>query len=154
MACYDVAEWIMAPVFTPLISFAAIVMPGSLLVYKPCYYGTYDPRSNRELKSYREKFLEDQKILLERLPEFCTIAQYRNSKVPAEDELTRGLRATMHMKEIPLWLVFAIQYFLDVQHIFRQNIHLGSMGLLRVAAEVKRTMKEHLDYHKTLSIDG
>jgi hypothetical protein len=109
MACYDVAEWIMAPAFILLNSFAAVVMPGHVPVHKPGHYGVYDPHLDRTSKSNREKFIEDKILLLKRLPEFCTIAQYENSKVPAEDELTRGLRVMMHTKQIPLWLAFVAQ---------------------------------------------
>ncbi len=154
LACYDVAEWVMGPVYAMLKGFAAVVTSGSLPIYQLGHFGIYDPHSSHKLASDREKLLEDEIIVAERLPEYCTIAQYKNGKVPAEDELARGLRAMMQTKQILVWLVFAAQCFLDVHHILRQHIDSGFAQLYKVASKARQTMNEHLDYHKNITIAG
>ena len=74
---------------------------------------------------------EDKIILMERLPVFCVLGQAKH-ELFALDELTKGLATLYRTKEIPLWLVFATQIFLDITHVLR-----GSIGEAYV--QVKRT---------------
>ncbi|PLB54962.1 hypothetical protein P170DRAFT_28669 [Aspergillus steynii IBT 23096] len=131
---YDAAESIMMPTFMLLQSFDRLAEPGNILPYKPGYYGTFDPASNRSKKSARERYQEDKIVMLEVLSEF--LAFHRG--VPSqtfEDEFTRGLRLMFDTHEIPIWLVFAAQVFLDIHHALRGQVQEGllrSEGLRKV----------------------
>ncbi|KAJ5365148.1 hypothetical protein N7517_008034 [Penicillium concentricum] len=76
--------------------------------YEPATYGIYDPESDPETKSARERFVEDKQILGEAFPEFYILALHTTENF-AEDELTRGLKLAFCNKEHPFWLVFAVQ---------------------------------------------
>jgi hypothetical protein len=121
---YEDTKSIYWPTYQLLQAFAQLVDNRHLPQYKPNIYGHYVPTSDRSAKSSREKFQEDQQILMEALPEFCYLC-LRTTKMPAEDELTRGLREMFRTREIPFWLVFATQVFLDIHHELRDQVNRG-----------------------------
>ena len=152
MQMYDTAQWLLMPTLTILSSFAAIVDPNHIPIYKPGHYGTYDPRSNRANKSNAGKFLEDKIILLEALPDFCFLSKIRGT-FPAEDELTRGLRNMMTTGKLNLWTVFAAQVFLDIHHILRADISVAFVQLQRLGLQAKKTTGETLTFRDGLRVD-
>jgi hypothetical protein len=65
-------------------------------------------------KSPHDKLQDDKLVLFEAFSGFSAIAK---TGCFAEDELIRGVREMAPGKKIPLWLTFAVQNFLDVQHV-------------------------------------
>ena len=151
LACYDIADWMFLPAYAQLNSFAALVQPHHLYVYKPGHFGTYEPCSDRSVKTNREKFQEDRIVLLEVMADFCFVAQMTN-EIPAEDELTRGLRGLVEDKKIPLWLDFAAQNFLDIHHIFRQDVGNAFAVLQETGRQARQTIEQNLLFHQSLRI--
>ena len=147
--CYEEAEYHLLPTYLLLEGFSRVAEPGSTPISKPGHWGRYDASSNRESKTSLERFEEDRIVLLEALPDFCFLARIKQN-VPAEDELTRGLRSMVDNKRIPLWLIFAAQCYLEAHHALRGNVskpfkHLRSRGL-----QIKDSVHQNLDFHSAL----
>ncbi|KAF2733386.1 hypothetical protein EJ04DRAFT_513260 [Polyplosphaeria fusca] len=143
---YHLADQIYKPCFTILTAFSKLVQPNYLPEYKPNFYGTYDPKSNRSKKPNRDKYLEDKTLLLQLLPEFVVLCK-GTERAPAEDEFTRGIRIMCDTKKVCLWLAFASTLFLDVHHTLRDQVDVGFSQLSGTAEYVRTTIKNTLDFH-------
>ncbi|KAK4501974.1 hypothetical protein PRZ48_007784 [Zasmidium cellare] len=118
------ADWTCAHTFTMLEDYASILPTNKLPALKPGHYGVYDPKKDRAKMSTRERETEDLIIIMDILPEFTKIASI-GCDIPAEDELTAGMRKMMNARSIealPLYAVFAMQVFLDIHHVLREDV--------------------------------
>ena len=69
-----------------------------------------------------------------------------------EDELTRGLRNVGPGKRIPLWLVFAAQFFLDAQHVLGEATQNAYADLRKGAQHIQNSIRESLEFHKNARV--
>ena len=144
----DIADWCYVPTKVLLESFAAVLEDNHLPVFKQGYFGTYNPKANRERMSLGQKFNEDKIILLSILPEFCMLNTFK-IQMPTEDAITRGLVEFAKTKEVTLWLCFASQIFLDVHHTMRHST-LGAFGDLRMSGlRIQKTIDGYLQLSRT-----
>lgn len=74
--------------------------------------------------------------------------------IPAECELTQGIPELSTSKEVPLWLAFAAQNFLDIHHIFRQDVGKPFQVLQETGRQVKQTIEKNWEFHQSLQIVG
>jgi hypothetical protein len=86
----DIAHWCYVPTKILLESFANVLQADHQPVFKKGYFGTYNPKADRERMSLGQKFNEDKIILLSILPEFCMVDTFK-IQMPTEDAITRGL---------------------------------------------------------------
>ena len=152
-AVYDDAEPILVPTYMLVSAFKDILQPGILPMYQPGYYGVYDALSERETKSARDKFREDKIVLLKVLPDFYVFS-LRDGSMPAEDEMTRGVREMAKQSKVPIWLVFGAQVFLDIHHTLRDQVDRGFEDLIKSATHVKNNIQEILKFHENLRIEN
>ncbi|KAI9036168.1 uncharacterized protein KD926_002198 [Aspergillus affinis] len=144
----DLADWCYVPTKVLLESFADVLQVNHLPVFKKGYFGTYDPKADREQMSLGQKFNEDKIILLSILPEFCMLDTFK-LQMPTEDAITRGLVEFAKTQKVGLWLCFVSQVFLDVHHIMRHST-LGAFGDLRMSGlRIQRTIDDYLKLSKT-----
>ncbi|OCK73014.1 hypothetical protein K432DRAFT_430786 [Lepidopterella palustris CBS 459.81] len=151
---YDAGCSAFLPTFILLSSFAGVLEVHSTPIMKPGFYGNYDASSDRKAKSPRDKFLEDKIILLEALPDFFLIAKGTQNSIPGEDEFTRGLRMFFKDKTISLWLAFAAQIFLDINHSLREDVGGALVELQLTGKNIEATLNENFAYHEKLSIEN
>ncbi|KAL4803818.1 hypothetical protein BDV18DRAFT_144489 [Aspergillus unguis] len=148
---YTIAQSVFMPVCLFLRGFTDVLEPDFVPLYKPGFYGTLNRRSNRSRKSGRERYQEDKIILTEILGDFYTL----HTHVPEqsyEDEFTRGLRNLFRTKKLPIWLVFAAQVFLDIQHQLRDQIERPFKDLNACASNIENSIRLNLDFHAKLRI--
>ncbi|KAK2811591.1 hypothetical protein FQN50_001933 [Emmonsiellopsis sp. PD_5] len=144
----DMADWCYVPTKVLLESFANVLQDGHQPVFKKGYFGTYDPKADREQMSLGQKFNEDKIILLSILPEFCMVDTFK-IRMPTEDAITRGLTEFRKTKRATLWLCFASQIFLDVHHIMRHS-SLGAFGDLRMSGlRIQKTIDDYQKLSRT-----
>ncbi|KAJ5779690.1 hypothetical protein N7457_007410 [Penicillium paradoxum] len=144
----DIAEFCYVPTKVLLESFADVLQVNQLPVFKKGYFGTYNPKADRERMSLGQKFNEDKMILLSILPEFCMVDRFK-IQMPTEDAITRGLAEFAKSKDVTLWLCFASQIFLDVHHIMRHST-LGAFGDLRMSGlRIQKTINDYFQLSKT-----
>ncbi|CDM34525.1 hypothetical protein DTO006G1_533 [Penicillium roqueforti] len=140
----DVAEWCYLPTRILLESFRDVLQDNHLPVFKKGFFGTYDPKANREGMSVGQKFNEDKIIFVQLMPEFCMIDKF-GIRMLTSDAITAGLVEFCRTKKATLWLSFAAQVLLDVHHIMRYSI-LGAFDDLRMSG--LRITKTIDDYFK------
>lgn len=150
---YNIAQSMFLPTFSFLNSFSVLVEGDNFLPFKQGYFGTFDRARDRSEKSAREKFSEDKIIMLEILSDFLTMHRITPPR-PFEDEFTRGLRKMFDTHEIPLWLVFAAQVFLDIHHVLRDGVQRGFEDFGRFAKLTESSIRQNLDFHSNLRIEG
>ncbi|KAL8832819.1 MAG: hypothetical protein Q9191_000003 [Dirinaria sp. TL-2023a] len=144
----EIAGWCYLPTNILLESFAAVIQPDQLPVYKKGHFGSYDPKADRELMSISQRFQEDKVILLELLPEFCVVGMF-NVELPCQDEITRALVEFTQTKKVTILLSFAVQIFLDIHHAMR-NSRIGAFGDLRMSSiRIKKTIADFWSLSKT-----
>jgi len=137
----DVAEFLYMPSYSTLVSFCNVIQPNRAPVYKPGHFGIYDPHCDREKLTIREKMQEDRIILLEVLPEFFILSEATDGhRIFGGDELTHGIGEMCRTKEIPLWLAFATQIYLDIHHILRTDVTRGFSDLQAAGQQTKATL--------------
>lgn len=152
MAVYDLLEDIMLPTYSTLSSLQDIIQSGSVPQYKPGHFGYHDTRLPWSQKSPRDQIHDDRLVLLEGFPDLVLLSMITSKSPLAEDELMRGVRAMSPGKDIPLWLVFATQCFLDAQHELKEAISNGHDQLKVSANSLKASIEENLKFYESVRI--
>lgn len=153
-AVYDLAEEVMMPTYIVIEALQKVISPNNLPLYKPGYCGTRDTTIDWVKKSARDKYHDDQLVLMEAFPDLMLMTMMTSKSPLAEDELLRGIRQMAPGKLIPLWLVFAAQCFLDVQHVLGRDVARGHTELGHSAHAIEVSIKQNLEFHKTLRIEN
>ena len=141
-AMLDVACWLYMPIASLLESFCDVIESNTAPILKPGHFGIYDPNVDRSQLSARQQFQEDKIILLEALPEFFIASKLGRNHLPVTDELTSGLLSTFSSKTAPLWVIYACQIFVDINHVLRANVSSGlsELRMTGVRATVSLTL--------------
>jgi hypothetical protein len=152
---YKLENSIFCPALKHLDAFCRVLQIGGDPQMKRSIYGNYEPHSDHNAKSDREKFAEDKNLLLEMLEEFhlyCRTTKPPGSRPPVEEELTRGLRIMCEAKEVTLPLAFAIMLFLDIHHILCHEVDFSFQSLRDVAQFVEGNVTEGLDFNEGIDM--
>lgn len=150
---YDLAAEVMLPTYIVVEALQRVIKPDSLPLYKPGYIGVRDIRTEWNKKSARDKFHDDRIVLMEAFPDLMLMAMITSKSTLAEDELIRGVRQMAPGKNISLWLVFAAQCFLDVQHLLSRDVARGHAELEQTANAIQASIKQSLTFHKSLRVE-
>ena len=150
---YDLAEEVMLPTYIVIESLQRVISPNQLPLYKPGHLGTRDTTTAWTEKSDREKFRDDQLVLMEAFADLMLTAIMTSRFSLAEDELIRGIRQMAPGKIIPLWLVFAAQCFLDNQHVLGRDIGRGHTELQRTGNAIRASIMQNLKFHQSLRVE-
>ncbi|KAF6515428.1 hypothetical protein HZS61_005334 [Fusarium oxysporum f. sp. conglutinans] len=90
----------------------------------PCYtgkFGWYDAqRAHLETTDNRQRWAQDKAALLEVVPDITLLFELEG--IPVLDEFARGVKYMFETQEIPVWLCFAVQNYLDTLCSFGPNI--------------------------------
>ncbi|KAH7079749.1 hypothetical protein FB567DRAFT_582436 [Paraphoma chrysanthemicola] len=152
---YKDAEALFWPASQLLTAFCDVLKVNPTPEMKHGIYGFYEPHSDRDGKTNRDKFKEDKNLLLEMLPEFfyyCRITESVASRPPVEDEFSRGLRDMFKTKEVTLPLVFAATLFLDIHHMLRHEVDFGFQRLTDATHFVQGDIKEEMKFHEHIDM--
>lgn len=71
----------------------------------------------------------------------------------AEEELTWGLRAAFKMKKVTLWLVFAVQVYLNIYNILRDKVDGAFATLSSIASIARNSINKTFEFYKDLRIE-
>lgn len=151
---YDIAEDCLVSTYTTMSSLQDIVEPGIMPIYKTGHYGFRDRSKAWDEKTPRGKFKDDQLILMEAFPDLVLLSMITSRSPLAEDELIRGVRDMLPGRPIPVWLVFAGRCFLDIQHVLEDAVGNGYAQLGRTAHAMKTSIKQNMEFHKSLRVDN
>ncbi|KAI1370177.1 hypothetical protein F4677DRAFT_451646 [Hypoxylon crocopeplum] len=149
---YDVANGTYILTCRSLDAFTRVVQPGQVPLYKDGMFGYYDPRSDRASKTGYQKFEEDRVLLMTIFTEFMAVER-GVAHYPVEDEFLRGIKELDKTKEVPFYLVFAAQIFLDIHYILREHATRAFATLQENLNFFHDEIDEHFKFHKDLKID-
>lgn len=91
------------------------------------------------------------------MTEFCSgvellnISERKEKPLAVQDKLTRGLQEAMYRRECPpIWLVFALQIYLDIFHTLRKDASRGLEDLRVTTSRAVTSIKGYFQF----TIDG
>jgi hypothetical protein len=172
-ALFDIADWTCLHAYIILDSFLPIWRIDAP-VCKPGYFGKLNMKE--EILNPREKFAQDKIVLLEMLlPELkflsriksgnsryvmecfevpMVVANYSRTQImfPGQDELTTGILKMGRTKELPIWLILAIQIHLDIHYVLLEDTSRAQNELFTGAKRTVDTLKEYLEFSKNMHI--
>ncbi|KAI1808824.1 hypothetical protein F4811DRAFT_548401 [Daldinia bambusicola] len=150
---YDIASDTYLLTYRLLEAFTRVVEPRVVPLYKEGMYGYYDPRSDRNSKSGYQKFEEDRLLLMQFFTELMAVER-GVPDYPVEDEFLRGIKELARTRDVPFYLVFAAQIFLDIHYILRENVGRGFSTLETNLHFMEREIEEHFKFHKDMKINN
>lgn len=148
---YDVANDTYMIPFILLRSFLAGLGPEHLPLCKEGVSDTYDPTRAWETMTNRERFHQDQILMMQFLTELVIVARCVPG-YPVCDEFIRGMQELDRTREIPMYLAFAAQVFLDIHHILRGRIQSAYENCISNIEIMDEDLRLHLDFHAKLRI--
>jgi len=149
MDMYEFADEIMLPTYTSLALICRVEVP-SVSIF--CHVtGEHDPSVPWSGKSAHERLLHDRLALRQAMPELIILAA---TEPIAADELIRAVRGMRIGKNPSLWLTFAFQVFLDVQHVLGTGTVEAFKELQQESRCMTETIERCLDFHKALRVSG
>lgn len=120
--------------------------PGVVPIAKDGISDTYDPILEWNRLSEQEKFDQDTNLLMEILPEMLVLARWVQN-YPVHDEFIRGMQELDRNREIPMYLVFAVQIFLDINHILRGQVYSGQETCMSHLRFMDEDLELHMEFH-------
>ncbi|KAH7121673.1 hypothetical protein EDB81DRAFT_732501 [Dactylonectria macrodidyma] len=150
---YDMANECYVVAFRILNSFVDVLDPRDLPLIKEGMFGKYDPNSDRTSKTGREKFEEDQILLMEFFTELITVIRVVPD-YPVEDEFLREMKVLEKTSTVSFSLVFAAQVFLDIHHTMRAVTRQSFVAMVDEVSIMDNLVERHLEFHKNLKIQN
>ncbi|KAI5462203.1 hypothetical protein BGZ63DRAFT_403462 [Mariannaea sp. PMI_226] len=84
-------------------------------------FGWYDAQSsNWEKMDNRQRWAQDKAAMLEVVSDIMLLSELKG--IPVHDEFARGIDAMFETQEIPIWLCFAAQNYLDTLHFLGPDV--------------------------------
>ncbi|KAH9889627.1 hypothetical protein F4778DRAFT_785533 [Xylariomycetidae sp. FL2044] len=150
-ATYDVSDKTFMSACRLITEFSKAIQPGSIPMYKDGTYGIYDPRRDRATMSGRQKNQEDQILVYTFFTELMAV-NIAILGYPVKDEFLRGTAEMTETGNIPFYLVFATQVFLDIHYTLRQNAKEPSQTLLKQLSIFDDETNKYFNLHANLKI--
>lgn len=149
---YDMAHDTYMIPFIMLGSFLLVLQPGRVPLYLEGTFGVYDPSRDLSTMSNQDKFRQDKVVLMEFFTELMVVERVVKG-FPVEDEFLRGMKELDRTREVPMYLAFAAQMFLDMHHILRAKVTAAHSTCTSQLEVMDESLRLHLDFHKDLKID-
>lgn len=147
---YDLGQETFISTFTLVDLFRRRLEPGILPTYNGnC--GCYDASSDRKTKSGHQKFMEDHHLLFPFFTELVAVVRVIDD-YPVQDEFMRGMKEMDRTKEVPFYLVFAAQIFLDMHHTIREYAKQGFVTFKQHLRFFDNELKKHFKFHRNINI--
>lgn len=149
---YDIATdtymiaFIMLESYLPILD---ILDVGHLPLYREGILGIYNPARDWNGMSKREKYEQDKILMVEFLHELVAVARCVPN-YPVKDEFIRGMQELDRTREIPMYLAFAAQMFLDIHHILRGRVYSAHETCMAQMKIMDEDLGLHLDFHTKL----
>ncbi|KAK9350250.1 hypothetical protein V1523DRAFT_98130 [Lipomyces doorenjongii] len=150
---YNIADDVYLVPYRMLLSFLDVLDPRELPLIKEGMFGRYDPDSDLATKTGRQKFQEDQILLMEFFSELMTVIRCVPG-YPVEDEFLRGMKELDKTRTVSFSLVFAAQIFLDIHHTMRTRVRLSFSTMVEQTTMMDNSLNSHLEFHEKLKIEN
>ncbi|KAL2263731.1 hypothetical protein VTK26DRAFT_5375 [Humicola hyalothermophila] len=148
---YKIADDLYMNAYRALLGFLDVLDPQDLPLMKEGIFGKYDATSDPLSKTGKERTDEDNILLSEFFAELMVVIRLVPT-YPVEDEFLRGLREMDTTRQVPFYLVFTAQVFLDIHHTLRAKAASGSLRMIAETSLMGLELQKHVDFHKQLKI--
>ncbi|KAG6032127.1 hypothetical protein E4U19_007687 [Claviceps sp. Clav32 group G5] len=149
---YGQAEVTYFAAYQMLDSFADVLVPGEVPLYKEGMYGYFDPESDHSQKTGKQKFEDNRALLMPFFTELMTVVSLPGWLV--QDEFMRGMGELQKTKNVPFYAVFAAQVFLDITYQLGPNIERPFTEMTAHMRFIETDIMEHFKFHANLKIDN
>ncbi|KAH8160802.1 hypothetical protein CIB48_g7438 [Xylaria polymorpha] len=148
---YDTGDGTYLTTYRLLKAFANDLQRVQIPFYKEEIFGCYDPASDRSKKTGWEKFKDDRALLLSFFTQQMTALIF-NHGWPVKDEFLRGMEELSKTKEVPFYVVFAAQVFLDITYELGEAIQRPFSTMVSHTTFIDNDIKLHFEFHAKLKI--
>ncbi|KAI1331719.1 hypothetical protein F5Y16DRAFT_422173 [Xylariaceae sp. FL0255] len=114
-------------------------------------YKRQNVSSDRSSKSEREKLADDRALLMPFSAEVLIVNRVIGNW-PLKDEFMRGMEEMDRTKQVPFYLVFAAQAFLDVTYALGGEIGRPFESMIKLNQFIDDDIKAHFEFHENLKI--
>lgn len=145
-AIYEEASWLCLPIFWCLKDWLKHAPPGKI----PTNLNFVGTPIDYRPEMTDEKMKRDNRFLHEFLAECSIFKKLKQDgcRIPAEDELTKGMIQMLITRKINVWLVFACQVYVDIRNILETQHDRAFLEFLMTGDRVKSTIDGQLEFHK------
>ena len=154
---HEMAEPFLDSTFSGLEEFLNSIKDGSLPVIDAAKEGPA-PLPNLPVSRSSDptvveaKRTADETFLKAMLLDFYVVA-IKMKRILPEDELTRGLRTIFETKKPSLWVLFALQVYLDINSIFGEDVAQGYWDAYRFAMSIHRSIAANFKHFQSIQCD-
>ncbi|KAL7809309.1 hypothetical protein V8C44DRAFT_350489 [Trichoderma aethiopicum] len=139
---YNLADACMMNSLTILASYLSSTDPSSkyLQTYNGSF-GWYDEEMGSSSGTNRQKWQQDMSAILELMPDLSFLAT-KTDHASVVDEMTRGMSAWIigQTKDVPFWLAWALQIYLDVLQSLGGDCDRGYRQMQQECLRIKHSM--------------
>ncbi|PCD25539.1 hypothetical protein AU210_014642 [Fusarium oxysporum f. sp. radicis-cucumerinum] len=90
----------------------------------------------------RQRWAQDKAALLEVVPDITLLFELQG--IPVLDEFARGIRYMFETEDIPVWLCFAVQNYLDTLRFFGPNV-INTLAEFYRFNEITAELLDHIN---------
>ncbi|KLU83868.1 hypothetical protein MAPG_02918 [Magnaporthiopsis poae ATCC 64411] len=147
---YDAADgtyllpYLMLEGFIPFVA-----RPGAIPIYGEGSLGHWDPKSDRSLKTGRQKLEDDRALLMPYLCEIVTAIRGPGDW-PVKDELYQAVQELAETKKVPFYGAFAAQIFLDITYELGEDAERCFLSLQEQMDFMSKDIEQHYQFHSEL----
>ena len=94
-----------------------------IMITRPAWFGNYHPKLDRDRATVQQLYEQDISLLMDMI---VTLLPYGNlNNTPNDDELLKSLRKELKPEQVPMYLVFGCQVFLDIHAVIQSRPRLS-----------------------------
>lgn len=120
--------------------------PDTIPVFYDDLPATYNPTPNWDTMTMQDKYEQDKILMLEFFTDVMTLVRVVPN-YPVHDEIIRGIQELDRTREIPFYLVFAVQTFLDIHHVLRGKVYSAQDLCMTHMELMDEDLALQLDFH-------
>lgn len=152
---YELAETSLVNTHSLVDAFRRVLKVNDLPLYKPGFYGMFDPAKDRASMTGGEKSDEDKVLLLELLSDIVFFHHaIKAGQLKATDEFTKAVALLKSQDRHTMAFDFAAQIYLDIQQCLRGQSAVGVVDLQTYVMVCKESLNQNFEFHANLSIEN
>ncbi|OAG04281.1 uncharacterized protein CC84DRAFT_1206013 [Paraphaeosphaeria sporulosa] len=152
---YELAETSLVSTHSLVDAFRRVLKVNDLPLYKPGFYGVFDPAKDRASMTGGEKSDEDKVLLLELLSDIVFFHQANKAgQLKATDEFTKAVALLKSQDRHTMALDFAAQIHLDIQQCLRGQSAMGAVDLKIYVMACKGSLNQNFEFHANLRVEN
>jgi len=152
---YELAETSLVSTHILVDAFRRVLKVNDLPLYKPGFYGVFDPSKDRASMTGGEKSDEDKVLLLELLSDIVFFHHANKAgQLKATDEFTKAVALLKSQDRHTMTLDFAAQIHLDIQQCLRGRSAVGAVDLRTYVMVCKESLNQNFEFHANLRIEN